>query len=190
MNHQGTIQYLQKHERIQTQTDLIRKTVHTMTATVFLILRILLGFFLYLILFMLFYFLWKENRNIGNSIIRRRIPPITLSLITKDNNSKTRVFYSEEITVGRSPNCEWQLTEEIVSNFHSRFRYHHMQWWIEDLNSKNGTYINGIKVLTPTVLTSGDIITIGNNLFELSISYVGESGDINESISTIGELDE
>jgi pSer/pThr/pTyr-binding forkhead associated (FHA) protein len=161
-----------------------------MTAIVFLILRIILGIFLYLILFLLFYFLWKENKNIGLSILQRNIPPITLNLISKENDSKMRVFYSEEITIGRSSNCDWQLPDEVVSNFHSRLRYHHMQWWIEDLKSKNGTYINGFKVVTPTVLTSGDEISIGNNLFELSVFNVGEMGEEEINSNAIGELDE
>jgi pSer/pThr/pTyr-binding forkhead associated (FHA) protein len=141
-----------------------------MTAIIFFILRILLSFCLYLIIFLFFYFLWKENKKLSSSISQRRIPALSLSLISDDIPFKTRIFHSQDITIGRSSNCDWQLPNDVVSNYHSRIKYHHKQWWIEDLKSKNGTLINGQKVVTPTVLTSGDEISIGNNQFQLSIS--------------------
>ncbi|NJN44669.1 MAG: FHA domain-containing protein [Anaerolineae bacterium] len=35
------------------------------------------------------------------------------------------------------------------------------QWWLHDLNSTNGTYINSHRLITSTVITSGDIIGFG-----------------------------
>lgn len=141
-----------------------------MTAIIFFILRILLSVCLYLIIFLFFYFLWKENKNLSSSISQVQIPALSLSLISDNVPFKTRIFDSPDITIGRSSNCDWQLTNDVVSNYHSRIKYHHKQWWVEDLKSKNGTFINSQKVATPTVLTSGDEISIGNNRFQVSIS--------------------
>ena len=141
-----------------------------MTAIIFFILRILLSVCLYLIIFLFFYFLWKENKILSSSISQRRIPALSLNLISDNVPFKTRIFHSPDITIGRSSNCDWQLPNDVVSNYHSRIYYHHKQWWVEDLKSKNGTFINSQKVVTPTVLTSGDEISIGNNKFQLSIS--------------------
>ncbi|MFC2064737.1 FHA domain-containing protein [Chloroflexota bacterium] len=140
-----------------------------MTAIIFLVLRIILSICLYLILFLFIYFLWRENYKLGFSISQRRIPTLSLSLISENELIKTKGFNSQDITIGRSSSCDWQIQDEVVSNFHSRFIYHHKQWWVEDLKSKNGTYINTLKVEIPTVLTSGDTISIGNNQFQVSI---------------------
>ena len=161
-----------------------------MTAIIFLILRILLSLALYSLLFLLFFFLWKENRKTGISILQSKVPPITLNQISEGDTEKIRVFYSDEFTIGRSANCEWQLPDEVVSNFHARFSYHHMQWWIEDLKSKNGTFINGNNVATPTVLTSGDVISIGDDLFELSIFNDGDQEEVITNKISDGDLDE
>jgi pSer/pThr/pTyr-binding forkhead associated (FHA) protein len=41
------------------------------------------------------------------------------------------------------------------------------QWWLEDLNSRNGTLLNDSPLETPTVVTMGDVVTIGNTQFKL-----------------------
>jgi pSer/pThr/pTyr-binding forkhead associated (FHA) protein len=35
------------------------------------------------------------------------------------------------------------------------------QWWVEDLESTNGTYLNQVQVTTSTILTDGDKLTLG-----------------------------
>ena len=141
-----------------------------MTAIIFFVLRILLSLCLYLIIFLFFYFLWKENNKLSSEISQKRIPTFSLSLISDGIPFKEKTFHSHDITIGRSSTCDWQLPNDVVSNYHTRIKYHHNQWWVEDLNSKNGTFIDGVKVTTPTVMSSGDKISIGNNQFQLSIS--------------------
>jgi len=137
-----------------------------MAAIIFFVLRILLSLCLYLTIFSFFYFLWKENNKLSLAISQKPIPSLSLSFISDDVPFKTKIFHSYDITIGRSPTCDWQLPNDVVSNYHSRIKYHHNQWWVEDLKSKNGTFINGLMVATPTVLTSGDKISIGNNQFQ------------------------
>ena len=74
-------------------------------------------------------------------------------------------------TVGRHPDIADVVIDNIgVSRRHIRFSYSDDTYYAEDLNSSNGTCINGIQ-LRPFVkipVASGDLITIGN--LELSIS--------------------
>ncbi|MFU8774027.1 MAG: FHA domain-containing protein, partial [Anaerolineales bacterium] len=44
---------------------------------------------------------------------------------------------------------------------HARLSFHHNQWWIEDMGSKNGTFLNQQFVATPLVVTSGDELLFG-----------------------------
>jgi pSer/pThr/pTyr-binding forkhead associated (FHA) protein len=43
------------------------------------------------------------------------------------------------------------------------------QWWLEDLNSRNGTLLNDIALDGPVVVTVGDVLTIGNTVFKLEL---------------------
>ena len=50
--------------------------------------------------------------------------------------------------------------------------------------------INGNNVATPTVLTSGDVISIGDDLFELSIFNDGDQEEVITNKISDGDLDE
>ena len=66
-----------------------------------------------------------------------------------------------EIEVGREKTCGLCLEDKSVSSRHALLSYHNKQWWVEDLGSTNGTYLNEMPVTTPTVLVKGDTLTFG-----------------------------
>ncbi|MFC2028900.1 FHA domain-containing protein [Chloroflexota bacterium] len=152
-----------------------------MTATIFFVLRILLSICLYLIILFIFVFLWNESKKTGISILQRRVPQLSISAEDSKKTSTNKIFLIEEVNIGRSPSCELHLKDKTVSNFHARFMYHHKQWWVEDLKSKNGTLINGQNLTSPTVITTGDKISIGEYHLQVSISGDRSSGEIDSN---------
>lgn len=66
----------------------------------------------------------------------------------------------EEVVIGRSPDCDIQLTLEHVSRKHARIFYINEEYQIEDLESTNGVYVNGVKVAKCN-LRNHDQIEIG-----------------------------
>jgi adenylate cyclase len=75
-------------------------------------------------------------------------------------------------TIGRSRDNTVSLhTNPHVSRQHAVIRCHNAyQFQIMDLGSRNGTFVNGRRVITPTILTDGAVIRITNNelIFEQS----------------------
>jgi adenylate cyclase len=75
-------------------------------------------------------------------------------------------------TIGRSRDNTVSLhTNPHVSRQHAVIRCHNAyQFQIMDLGSRNGTFVNGRRVITPTILTHGAVIRITNNelIFEQS----------------------
>ena len=65
-----------------------------------------------------------------------------------------------EMCVGRDPDCEIVITERQVSRRHARFHATSKGIQLEDLNSKNGTHINGEQITNPILLKDGDVIQI------------------------------
>jgi pSer/pThr/pTyr-binding forkhead associated (FHA) protein len=60
-------------------------------------------------------------------------------------------FDAGEVRIGRDPQLELTISgsgAEVVSSHHARFVYRHRRWWIEDTDSRNGTFI-GERRLSP-----------------------------------------
>jgi pSer/pThr/pTyr-binding forkhead associated (FHA) protein len=133
-----------------------------MIGTLILALRILLALALYGFLGWALFFLWKEIQRETMALSTRRIPGISLTREYGTDHHTTKYFSQPEITLGRDPTCDLPCEDAAVSTRHAHLSYHHKQWWVTDLASTNGTYLNGVKVTMPTVVTSGDILQCGN----------------------------
>jgi pSer/pThr/pTyr-binding forkhead associated (FHA) protein len=71
---------------------------------------------------------------------------------------QTHVF-STDFTAGRQGNLA--VNDDHASNHHVRFQFVHGIWWVEDLNSTNGTFLNGLRMFKAQRLKKGDKIRIG-----------------------------
>jgi hypothetical protein len=72
-------------------------------------------------------------------------------------------------SIGRSPLNHVVIEDEYTSGRHALLVFRSNQWWLEDLQSRNGTMLNGLPVEEPTVITPSDEITIGRASFKLDI---------------------
>lgn len=67
---------------------------------------------------------------------------------------------NEKIVLGRDPNCEVQIASDTVSRFHVMVEGRDGRFFLSDLHSGSGTYVNGVKVIHKE-LFSGDSIQAG-----------------------------
>jgi len=72
-----------------------------------------------------------------------------------------------EVSVGRSPDCTMTEGGQALSRRHATVAYWDGLAIVEDLNSSNGTFLNGQEVTRPEVLLSGDTVMCG----ELAMTY-------------------
>jgi two-component system NtrC family sensor kinase len=77
---------------------------------------------------------------------------------------------SSTTTVGRHPNNDISLLLESVSRFHARFECRPDGYYLADLGSSNGTFVNGDRLSQPQLLTDGDAVTFGRADFVFSLS--------------------
>jgi pSer/pThr/pTyr-binding forkhead associated (FHA) protein len=75
---------------------------------------------------------------------------------------------AEELTVGRAAGCTITLDDTFVSQIHARVFLQNGQWFVEDLGSTNGTYLNRSKVSGPMAINAGDRFQVGNTVMELT----------------------
>ena len=124
-------------------------------------LRLLMAAAVYTFLGWALWTIWRDLRQEGQNILAPRFPAIRLELRARNRVLISRTFSKPEIILGRHPDCYIPLDDKTASAQHARLSYHHNQWWIEDLNSTNGTKLNKEKLTLPTVLTSDDEIQCG-----------------------------
>jgi len=141
-----------------------------MSGPVVFVLRLLLTISLYAFLVWAFTILWRDIKQQSALLAARKIPPISLTLTFTGQVAHIRRFIQAEVTIGRDPTCECPVEDEAVSARHARLSYHHNQWWLEDLDSTNGTLLNQEKLTIPTVVISGDEFRCGSTLFTVSLA--------------------
>ena len=64
-------------------------------------------------------------------------------------------------SIGRAASNSIVLDDDFVSARHALITLRGSQWWVEDLESKNGTNLNNFPLDVAVVVTAGDIISIG-----------------------------
>ena len=140
-----------------------------MTGEVLLALRLLLGVSLFAFLGWVLWLLWSDLQIQSGLLAVRKVPPLSLLVQSADESPQLHNYLQADITIGRDPACECILNDEAVSTHHARLSYHHLQWWIEDLESKNGTQLNQETLIVPTVIISGDKIQCGHTALTVVI---------------------
>jgi len=140
-----------------------------MTATVVFVLRIALTIALYVFLGWTLSTILQELRQQGTRIATQKMPGITIFVRILHGIETQRYFSQSEIRVGRDTGCDLAVMDETMSAHHARIIFHHGQWWLEDLNSTNGTFLNREKLTTPAVIITGDEFKCGNTLFGIRI---------------------
>lgn len=140
-----------------------------MTATIVLILRLLLAIALYAFLGWALWTLLQEFKQQGDKLALQKKPVITLYTQIGRDMENARQFLQPEIMIGRDPNCDIAIMDEALSARHARLTHHHGQWWLEDLNSTNGTFLNREKLTTAAVVITGDQFKCGNTVFGIQV---------------------
>ncbi len=152
-----------------------------MSGPVVLALRAILALVLYTFLGWALYLLWREIKQQSQVLVNRRVPPIAIAIYYPGNEKpQVRHYNSSIVTVGRQPGCECHLEDDTISARHAIFAFHHGHWWLEDLGSTNGTYLNNEKITSPVVLLSGDEVRCGDNRLVVRFSREAEMGNIEE----------
>jgi pSer/pThr/pTyr-binding forkhead associated (FHA) protein len=96
-----------------------------------------------------------------------------------------------KLLIGRSEECDVRPLSDEVSRRHCVVTVGPADAWIEDLKSRNGTFVNGdrIEAATRTKLADGDVIRVGS--LELKVSSqaaaAGGEGDVSRWLATDGD---
>ncbi len=85
-------------------------------------------------------------------------------------------IHSEVFTIGRRANCSLPLNTSCVSSNHAELRLREGRMFVCDLNSTNGTFINGVKLHGEGEVFHGDLLQFASVVFRVQRVKRGTSG--------------
>jgi len=127
---------------------------------------------LYVIIYYALKIMYKDVKNGG----KKRRPPVAkgnygLEIINSGNVEDLKngsiIPIRSDLTMGRKDNNSIVLSDQHVSGNHAKIVVRNDSLFIEDLNSTNGTYLNGNKINGKMKLSNKDEIKIGSAVFKI-----------------------
>jgi diguanylate cyclase (GGDEF)-like protein len=124
---------------------------------------------------------WDEETTAAepDEIAAKPASPRNRAILTVLTGSASgRMFkLRASMTIGRSPACEIRLEDDGISRSHARVRCEDDQATIEDLQSRNGTFVNGERIREIVKVIDGDKIQVGRG----TVLRFGFADDLDES---------
>jgi len=139
-----------------------------MSGVILLVLRIILTVALYSFVGWAIWLLWRDLSR-QSELLEAHQPPSLFMEREFQGDPQPMRFSAMEIIIGRDPACDYTISDSTVSARHTRLVFRRGHWWVEDLQSTNGTFLNHQAVDEPVVITSGDKIRCGQVTLKLAI---------------------
>lgn len=98
---------------------------------------------------------------------------VILEIIVKGQVLRKELTRGKKITVGRTAQSQWQIDDQKMSSLHCTFYLQETRLEIFDNDSKNGLYLNGIKVDQAEVFL-GDRIKLGGTVIKIDESSMDD----------------
>jgi len=113
-----------------------------------------------------------------------------LKILSGGDAGKTYSLDSTEILIGRSPKCSISIPNKNISKQHAKIIVDKSRILFTDLNSTNGSFVNGVKVEV-TLIKEGDKITLYDTLLEVveDVSTPQLPGSVDDIMSEQSEED-
>ena len=102
-------------------------------------------------------------------------PRVLLRSVGEHDGGDAEVFEVGQsgATIGRSPDNSIQLADERLSRQHARIQFRDGAYWLTDLGSTNGTFINQTRLNEPHRLRPGDVIELGSTRLGVTLVPAG-----------------
>ena len=106
----------------------------------------------------------------GRSHRRAKGQPRILAIVNGPQTGTSAAVQGGPVLIGRSADCQIILDDDYVSTRHARVQASEDgTFYVEDLGSTNGTYVNGQRITAPTTLTMADTLRIGKTMLKLEV---------------------
>ena len=85
---------------------------------------------------------------------------LILEVFPADGSAFVHEVENGSLSIGRSTSCDVAIADRFLSRQHARLFCSGDSWFVEDLGSRNGTFVNGQPVDSPAEVRPGDLISL------------------------------
>jgi len=107
------------------------------------------------------------------------VPPARLTVMSRSGRGGKYLVTSRVCYIGREETNQVSIDDAALSKKHAKIVYSAGSFYIEDLGSRNGTFVNGDRVVRRSVLKDGDLIRLGLLILKFSL-HPSDSADADE----------
>ena len=118
---------------------------------------------------------------------------VRIKILHGSNAGKEVKIPVPKCLIGRADDCHLRPQSDAISRRHCVIITTDSEVVVRDLNSRNGTFVNGERVAEESVLLTGDILRVGPLEFEMQIEHTAAKikrpkvSDIKEAVSRTAE---
>ena len=95
---------------------------------------------------------------------------VSITITAKGRPDRRELLDKVEIVVGRGEDSDLVLTGGSVSKRHARVLVRSRQVLITDLESSNGTHVNGRKIKAATIVRPDDVVYLGEYVLRIELA--------------------
>lgn len=106
-----------------------------------------------------------ELRAAAGSMNTRSANNVAYAVLVDVKTHRPVYIKKKDVLIGRSDNADIQISIDTVSSRHARIHLTSQGWALSDLNSHNGTKLNGRFITQPQLIFDEDMITFGERVF-------------------------
>lgn len=120
--------------------------------------------------------LHSENIPAKKTDIRKAVTASKKSIPSLVNlsDSSMILLFADEYIIGRDSSCDIIIPILTVSKFHAKLKHSEKGWTLEDLDSRTGTSVNGVRIKEPYTMSDDDVINVGGIIYRFVENYMDE----------------
>ena len=107
----------------------------------------------------------KATQSSRKGAKRNAEKSVAYAVLVDINTKRPTYIKKNDVLIGRTADCDIRLNSEAVSTHHARIHRTSKGWAVSDLDSHNGTKLNGTYVNQPKLIFDEDMLTFGDKVF-------------------------